>query len=761
MPSYYNLEEGVGRDESGQEIELTSNEVHLGITGGEVLGSSENDKVFTNYGNAYIDLGAGVDEVRFWGRQSKDFEMSYELGVFTLTYERNVVEIRNVELIKFDDRTISTVQVDGTAEFFAKSKIVYRFSSSETHESYTYNNTVFPSGLVRYGVSNALKIDAKLDGVADLLVPMDKGYRTGVDTRLNYLVFEDIYGGFNFSAELTSKSPFASSPIVTTFIDLENQDQKSIITVSHDSARIGEESNDVYWKNGDLTITRQDPFNEITDTLITDGMLPASDRAGRNNATNAHALAVGDFNGDGMQDIFVPDWSKRFILQQQPNGGFEFISNSFLNSIGNERIVLSLLANDFNSDGVDDLVVGYPEGLSSFLILGSENGFDNSNVIFTLPESEYGLGNSLHMQSFSSDYDGDGDDDLIFVHTKAEPYYGGSHIQYLENDGFMNFQDKTDVAFPAQADLGFRNGSYHDYWASFDFDNDGDEDFFGAFGGPNGEAMNILVAENKNGIFELKSYPINYTLKFLFTDPTTLELKALTHHDLLADDGKSLDSIFTLNTLVSTNIPKGEKLKIWLGSETEDLNRNDIILSLDGPDVIDAAGGIDTVIYTSGSVAINKITTGYNVDDDTLINVERIRFADTNIALDLDNHAGQTAKILGAVLGKEALNDKKYVGIGLHFLDSGVSYEELMDLALKAVLGDDATDHLSVIKLLYKNILHVDASDSDTDELVELLDNGMSIGEFGVMAADTSFNAENIDLIGLRETGLAYALYEG
>ena len=51
------------------------------------------------------------------------------------------------------------------------------------------------------------------------------------------------------------------------------------------------------------------------------------------------------------------------------------------------------------------------------------------------------------------------------------------------------------------------------------------------------------------------------------------------------------------------------------------------------------------------------------VDTDTLVNVERIQFSDTSLALDISGNAGQAAKILGAVFGPASVKDSDPVGI--------------------------------------------------------------------------------------------------
>lgn len=154
-----------------------------------------------------------------------------------------------------------------------------------------------------------------------------------------------------------------------------------------------------------------------------------------------------------------------------------------------------------------------------------------------------------------------------------------------------------------------------------------------------------------------------------------------------------------------------------------------------------------------------KIVTD-NVNDrdgqDQLHSVERLVFSDVCLAFDLDGNAGQTAKILGAVFGKDSVSNKAYAGIGLSLLDGGMSHAELMDLALDTALGSDRTD-ANVVNLLYTHLVGEAPSAEERDAFVDLITSGaynqISLAQY---AADLDLNATNIQLAGLAETGLAY-----
>ena len=134
-------------------------------------------------------------------------------------------------------------------------------------------------------------------------------------------------------------------------------------------------------------------------------------------------------------------------------------------------------------------------------------------------------------------------------------------------------------------------------------------------------------------------------------------------------------------------------------------------------------------------------------------NVERLIFSDKSIAIDINGNAGATAKLLGAVFGKDSLANKQYVGIGLSFLDAGWTYDKLAGLALDAV-GAKTNDQ--IVSLLWTNVIGTKPTAADKQPFIALLENGMSAGALAHLAADSSFNTLNINLVGLAQTGIEY-----
>ncbi len=229
--------------------------------------------------------------------------------------------------------------------------------------------------------------------------------------------------------------------------------------------------------------------------------------------------------------------------------------------------------------------------------------------------------------------------------------------------------------------------------------------------------------------------------------------------------GEGVDSIrASVSYALSANL---ENLTLT-GTAAIDATGNDlnnIFTGNAGANILNGGAGIDKAIYSSlrTDVTVTKTTNGYTVADktgaegtDTLINVERLQFDDKSVAFDIDGNAGITAKILGAVFGKDSVANKSYVGIGLGYLDSGGSYGDLMKLAIDAKLGVGAS-HAAVVNLLFTNIMNRPPGADFLNSYVGALDRGeYTVASLGMFWADTSYNTENINLVGLMTTGIEY-----
>ncbi len=212
------------------------------------------------------------------------------------------------------------------------------------------------------------------------------------------------------------------------------------------------------------------------------------------------------------------------------------------------------------------------------------------------------------------------------------------------------------------------------------------------------------------------------------------------------------------------------QISINFGTRIEKLmtgSGNDSVSGNSADNEIDAGLGLDTALYNSSlaNYALSKTAIGFMVKDktgadgtDTLNNIERLQFTDARVALDISGNAGTVAKILGAVFGAAAVTNKTYVGIGLNYMDSGMSYANLTQLAIDARLGGRSSN-TDVVSLLYTNVV---GSAPDAANLAfykgQLDDGSFTQGTLGVLAADTGLNTTNINLVGLSQTGIEFTL---
>ncbi len=214
---------------------------------------------------------------------------------------------------------------------------------------------------------------------------------------------------------------------------------------------------------------------------------------------------------------------------------------------------------------------------------------------------------------------------------------------------------------------------------------------------------------------------------------------------------------------------QSKNIRTWAGNDTFyslNANRNTNANSPSAITTLDGGLGLDTSVYNAASSAFTltkvqgsdtfKLTSSTAGIQDSLANIERLRFTDKSVALDLNGNAGATAKILGAVFGAKEVSNKTYAGIGLNLLDKGFAYEQLMGLALDAKLGAGYS-HAQLVNLLYQNLLNTNADSGALAYWSGFLDQGAyTHASLAVMAAELDINKINVNLVGLMQTGLDF-----
>lgn len=193
----------------------------------------------------------------------------------------------------------------------------------------------------------------------------------------------------------------------------------------------------------------------------------------------------------------------------------------------------------------------------------------------------------------------------------------------------------------------------------------------------------------------------------------------------------------------------------------------DIFVSTNANESFNGLGGLDTLIARGnrGDYALQPTSAGgWTLGDgvpnrdglDTLLQIERIKFADGYVALDLDGAAGTAARMLGALVGPAALNNRSLVGTVLKAVDAGSTPLQVAQLGLNALLGASATPE-QVVGLLYANLTGVAADAGTVQALAGVIKSGAyTNASFAVAAANLDLNAAHINLVGLSSQGLEY-----
>lgn len=199
---------------------------------------------------------------------------------------------------------------------------------------------------------------------------------------------------------------------------------------------------------------------------------------------------------------------------------------------------------------------------------------------------------------------------------------------------------------------------------------------------------------------------------------------------------------------------------------------NNFFRGYGGNDTIDGAGGLDFSAYTTGVFGDYRVQLGTEnvlVIDlfpdrngiDTLINIERLIFTDTNLALDIDGVAGRAYRIYEAAFNRTP--DPVGLGFWIEKMDDGASVAQVSQgfinsAEFQAMYGPDLSNDQFIL-LLYENVLNRAPDQAGYDYWNFVMAQGVSRAD---VLAYFSESPENIAKVApLIVNGILYIPYDG
>lgn len=334
----------------------------------------------------------------------------------------------------------------------SKSYQIHTLSSSDVVPEYIYGGQTFPRGIADIFPQGSISADFQKDRFPELIIPLNKAYGTPAFARLPYLYLSNDSGRLEFRQQENAQFPSVFGARRSSFLTVN--DAPAAFFVAHNVS--GVYNDPTAYGTAVLALggtsgarVRADLIPRITTQSDVDA-----------NGTDAHAMAAGDINGDGKQDILIGNWfafTPLFLLQTA-EGSFTVDRSDFLTQLksvpllnpnrvpeGASNLWLDVHLADLNGDGYDEIIAGFGHGSAHSYVFWNDRGsfsFDNKTP---LPVTVYGTENNLHMETRTTDLDGDGDLDIVISHSRYSPFYGGDYLQIIRNDGGV-FVDITNTA---------------------------------------------------------------------------------------------------------------------------------------------------------------------------------------------------------------------------------------------------------------------------------------------------------------------------
>jgi hypothetical protein len=182
-----------------------------------------------------------------------------------------------------------------------------------------------------------------------------------------------------------------------------------------------------------------------------------------------------------------------------------------------------------------------------------------------------------------------------------------------------------------------------------------------------------------------------------------------------------------------------------------------------GESKVTGQSGLDTLVYASARAAATIVNQGTGVSETdaagshaTLANVERLKFSDGMVALDVHGTAGEAYRLYQAAFNRTP--DKAGLGYWIDAMDKGMTLTQAAagfagSAEFASRYGANASD-TQFVQALYQNVLHRAGDSGGADFWLHALQSSVSRAD---VLAHFSESAENqTQVIGSIQNGIDY-----
>jgi serralysin len=191
---------------------------------------------------------------------------------------------------------------------------------------------------------------------------------------------------------------------------------------------------------------------------------------------------------------------------------------------------------------------------------------------------------------------------------------------------------------------------------------------------------------------------------------------------------------------------------------------NDTVNGGAGNDTVDGGSGIDVAVFSGAraNYAISHSGSTWTVSGtdgvDTLVNVERLHFADEKVAIDTSGNGGQAYRLYKAAFDR--VPDLPGLGYQMNELDKGFSLAQVATAFIASPefqsLYGSAVDDTAFVTLLYRNVLDREPEAEGLAYHLNDLAHGVTRAQILANFSESPENQANV--LGLIDSGMVYVL---